>query len=91
MSDATSPASSLSDPAPSAKTAISKIAPLSITVDHLRLLDTDGELIRVLLRKYDQFTNEVYPRARQLASATSPTEPVRLVDLKFGVDVDSLE
>lgn len=35
-------------------TASSKYAPISINVDHPFLLETDGESIRIFLRKYDQ-------------------------------------
>lgn len=72
-------------------TAISKLVPLSITVDHPRLLDTDGESIRAFFGKYEQYANEVFSRARQLASATSLIERARPIDPKFCVDVEFLE
>lgn len=77
--------------ASSASMVIYKIAPISITVDHPRLLETDGESICVLLRKYYQYANMVKNHARQQVSATSTTEPVRPVDFKSCVDVDFLE
>lgn len=70
---------------------ISKNAPVSITVDHPRLLDTYKESIRMFFSKSDQYANVVISQARQLASETPTTEPVRPVDIKFCVYVTFLE
>lgn len=72
-------------------TATTKASSVSLTLDHPRLLETDPESIRVFLKKYDQYANEVISRARQLRTSSSGTEPVRPVDLKFCVDVEFLE
>lgn len=74
-----------------ASPATTKSAPVTITLDHPRLLETDPEAIRIFLRTYDQYANEVRSRAQQLGSSSSSTEPVRPVDLKFCVDVEFLE
>lgn len=74
-----------------AATGISKSIPMKISIDHSRLLETDSESIRIFLRKYDQFSNEVQARSRRLASRSASTGAARPVDLKFCVDVDLLE
>lgn len=71
-----------------------KAAQVNISLDHPRLVNTDPESIRKFLRRYDQYTNTVLARAKQLstdASSTVTTESVRPVDLKFCVDVEYLE
>lgn len=77
--------------ASSATTTISKIAPVSITVDHPRLLETNDKSIRGFLGKYNQYSNTVLSCSRQVVSGTSTTQSERAVDLKFRVDVDFLE
>lgn len=76
---------------PKVSPATTKVAPVTITVDHPRLLETDPEAIRVFLRTYDQYSNEVRSRAKQLGSSSSSSEPVRPVDFKFCVNVEFLE
>lgn len=77
--------------ASSVNTAISRLAPVSIIIDHSHFSEKNGELICMFSRKYDQYTDTVIPRAHQLASASSPTKHVRPVGLKFCVNVDFLE
>lgn len=77
--------------APKASPATTKTAPVTISLDHPRLLETDPEAIRVFLRTYDQYANEVLARAQQLGTGSSSNEPVRPVDLKFCVNVEFLE
>lgn len=43
----------------SATTAVSKIAPVSIKLDHPHFFNTDVEKVCVLLRKYDHYADEV--------------------------------
>ena len=60
---------------------------VTASVNHPRFLRTDSESVRVFLRLYDQYSNEVTPRAEQLTvqGATS-SESIRPVNLKFCVD-----
>lgn len=70
---------------------MSKLAPTSITLDHPRLLATDGGSIQVLLCNYEQHSDEVLSRLRQLSLSLSSNKPVRPFRLKFCVDVNFLE
>lgn len=46
--------------------------------------------MQMFLQEYDQYYNEVFICARQLLSTSSETKPVRLISLKFCVDVEFL-
>lgn len=50
--------------------AVSKIVPVSIILDQPWLHNTDGESVRVSLRKQDQYENEVRSRARKFGAAS---------------------
>lgn len=50
----------------SAATGTTKFVPITLTLDHSRLLQTNAESIRIFLRKYDQYAYVVTSRARQL-------------------------
>lgn len=65
---------------------------MATSVDHPRLIRTDAESIRVFLKLYDQYSNEVKARAQQLTTVgSSSTQVVRPVSLKFCVDPEYLE
>jgi len=67
-------------------------AHVTTTVDHPRLEKTDAESIRIFLRLYDQYCNEVTARARQLSTDQGvSTEAVRPVNIMFCVDPEFLE
>ncbi len=71
---------------------IQKSSTLSTTIDHPKLLKTDAESVRVFLRLYDQYVNEVRSRAQQLGGDKSAAlEIARPVNLKFCVDAEFLE
>lgn len=63
--------------------------------DHLGLLQTDSESIRIFLRKFHQYANEVLSSTKQLvvglATNTLTTNSVRPVQMKFLGDVKFLE
>lgn len=73
------------------KIATTKASPISLSVDHPRLLETRPESICVFLRKCNQYANQIIFRARQLGSDTASTKPAQPVDLKFCMDVEYLE
>ena len=64
---------------------------MSATVDHPRLVKQDPNSIRIFLRLYDQYTNEVLARALQLSDSEQPAEAGKPVDLKFCVEPEYLE
>lgn len=64
---------------------------VTTSVDHPRLVRADAESIRIFLRLYDQYCNEVLERARQIGKSSRSTENVRPVNIKFCVDPDYLE
>ena len=68
-------------------------ANLSTTVDHPRLMKEDPLSIRIFLRRYDAYCNEVRARAEQMVLQGSPstTEISRPVNLKYCVDTEYLE
>lgn len=71
-----------------------KGAQVGISIDHPRLASTDRETIRSFRRRYNQYTNTVLARARQLSSSdasTLTTKTVRPVNLKFCFDVGFFE
>lgn len=74
-----------------ASVSIQSASVISTSVNHPRLLRTDAESIRIFLRLYDQYKDEVSARALQLTDNGSSTEAVRPVNLKFCVDADWLE
>jgi len=67
-------------------------AHVTTTVDHPRLEKNDAESIRIFLRLYDQYCNEITARARQITTDQAiSTEAVRPVNIKFCVDPEFLE
>lgn len=70
-------------------TTVSDLAPVSITIDHPCLRETDAEYTGVILQKYYQCIKSAVSLVRQLSTASLTTEPVPPEDLKFCVDVDT--
>lgn len=68
-----------------------KATEVAISLDHPRLTNTDPEAIRTVLRRYNQYTNTVLARARQLTNNALMTEVIKPVDVKYCVDVAFLE
>ena len=65
---------------------------VATSVNHPKLLRSDGESICVFLRLYDQYANEVKGRAQKLtATESSSTEAIRPFNLKFCVDPEYIE
>jgi transposase InsO family protein len=64
---------------------------VSTSVNYPRLNKANAESIRVFLRLYDQYVEEVRARAQQLVPGEVSTEAVRPVKLKFCVDPEYLE
>lgn len=91
MSNPPSPPGAAPTEPPQGTIGTTKASKVSLSLDHPRLLQTDGESIRVFLRKYDQYSNAVKSRARQLSAYNATTEAVRPVELKFCVDPEYLE
>ena len=72
-------------------TGTEKSVPISITVSHPRLVETDAESIRTFLRKYDKYCHEIRSRALQIAGGSGAADAVKPIDLKFCIDVEYLE
>ena len=64
---------------------------VATSVYHPRLLRVDAESIRIFLQMYEQYKREVEFHAQQLTVGGITTETVRLVKLKFCVDLEITE
>lgn len=67
-----------------------RTALVSTTVEHPKLLRFDPESIRVFLRLYNQYKNELMSRNSQMSSENSTDRP-KPIELKFCVDAGYLE
>lgn len=74
-----------------AETAATEAASVLLTVNHSRLLMTEGESVRIFLKKCDQYSSEVEALEKQLSTDSAKSEIVTPVGIKFCVDAEYLE
>lgn len=73
------------------KTAATKATSVLLTLDHPRLLKTDGESVQIFLEKYDQYSNEVVALEKHPQTESATSETVNSVSIKIYVETEYLE
>lgn len=68
-----------------------KMTPISLTLGHLRPLETDLKYICIFLRKYYLCSNELNAQAPKISNVSTSTEPMRPVEQTTFVNIIFLD